>query len=79
MISLLSLACLLVVLEFGWAAFDSAVARTSVWLSAATYCETNTYLSRIYKGNSEGFIAKYVIDRPDKDVQVSTFFIDGFL
>jgi hypothetical protein len=61
----------LLLLPCAIAAFDSLVARTSVWLSAATYCETSTYLSRTYKGSSEGFIASYVIDNPEKDVQVN--------
>lgn len=50
---------------------DRAVANTSLWLSAAAYCETNTYLSRTYLGYSEGFDAKYVIEYVERDVQVS--------
>lgn len=49
--------------------FDWTHGNSSVWLSAAAYCETNTYLTRTFKGYSSGFVASYVID--DKhDVQV---------
>jgi hypothetical protein len=50
--------------------FDWAVANTSVWLSAAAYCDTNDYLNRTYKGFSKGFIASFVVEYPEKDVQV---------
>lgn len=51
--------------------FDWTTAHTAVWLSAAAYCESDTYLSRSYKGASGGFIPKYVIDISEYDVQVS--------
>jgi len=49
-------------------AFDWATGNSSVWISAAAYCETNTYLTRTYKGASKGFVAKYVMD-DKRDVQ----------
>ena len=54
-------------------AFDWKTGNSSVWLSAAAYCETNTYLTRKFKGYSSDFIASYVIDDKDHDVQVSIF------
>lgn len=50
--------------------FDWSTGNSSVWLSAAAYCETNTYLTRTFKGPSAGFVATNVIDNKDKDVQV---------
>lgn len=50
--------------------FDHATANTSVWLSAAAYCETNTYLTRTFQGYSTGFNASFMVDVPAKDVQV---------
>jgi hypothetical protein len=50
--------------------FDWATANTSVWLSAAAYCDTNTYLTRTYRGYSQGFNASYVIEYARRDVQV---------
>jgi len=41
----------------------------TVWLSAGAYCETNTYMSRTYKGPSTGFIPTYVLDDKDTDTQ----------
>lgn len=52
------------------ASFDWKTANTSVWLSAGAYCETNTYMSRTYKGYSAGFVPAYVIDDKGADVQV---------
>jgi hypothetical protein len=48
---------------------DLDTAYTSIWLSAAAYCETNTYLTRTYKGASTGFIPSYAIDEAKYDVQ----------
>ncbi len=56
--------------------FDWDIGNTSLWLSAAAYCETNTYLNRTYEGASAGFIPLYAIDNPTYDVQVSL--IAGF-
>jgi hypothetical protein len=42
--------------------FDWQYANTSVWLSAAAYCETNTYMTRTFKGYSAGFKVTNVID-----------------
>ena len=56
-------------------AFDWTAGNSSVWLSAAAYCETNTYLTRTYKGYSAGFVPSYVIDDKTYDVQVSIFSI----
>ncbi len=50
--------------------FDWATGNSSVWLSAAAYCETNTYLTRTFKGYSSGFVATTVIDEKGSDVQV---------
>lgn len=61
------LVCSLGVLVRG---FDWTTGNSSVWLSAAAYCETNTYLTRTFKGSSKGFVASYVIDDKSADVQV---------
>ncbi len=50
--------------------FDRATANTSVWLSAAAYCETDTLLAHNFSGYSTGFTTRYVIEAPEKDVQV---------
>ena len=50
--------------------FDWAIGNTSVWLSAGAYCETDTYLTRPYKGYSTGFIPTHIIDALLFDVQV---------
>lgn len=50
--------------------FDWTTANTAVWLSAAAYCDADSYLNRSYKGASSGFIPKYVIDISKYDVQV---------
>lgn len=55
-------------------AFDWATGNTSVWLSAAAYCETDTYLTRTFLGYSSGFVASYMIDDKKNDVQVIFFF-----
>ena len=60
------------------AGYDAATANSSVWLSAAAYCETNTYLTRTFKGYSTGFVASYVIDDKSADVQVDFFRFDFF-
>lgn len=52
--------------------FDWATANTSVWLSAAAYCETETYLTREYKGYSRGFIPMHTVVSKKYDVQVGT-------
>jgi hypothetical protein len=49
--------------------FNMAVANTSVWLSAAAYCDTNDYLTRTYKGPSTGFIPYLKIDEKKYDTQ----------
>lgn len=48
---------------------DMDAAYTSIWLSAAAYCETNTYLNRTYKGYTTGFVPVYAIDEAKYDVQ----------
>jgi len=50
------------------AAFSMPQANTSVWLSAATFCEKSTYLSRSFEGPTKGFIATYVIHEDVTDV-----------
>jgi hypothetical protein len=45
--------------------------NTSIWLSAAAYCETSSYKSRVFKGPSTGFVVTNVIDYKAEDVQVS--------
>jgi len=49
--------------------FDWSMGNITVWLSAGAYCETNTYMSRTYKGPSTGFIPTYVLDDKDTDTQ----------
>jgi hypothetical protein len=51
--------------------YDWSAGNTSVWLSAAAYCETSTYKSRVFKGPSTGFVVTNVIDYKAEDVQVS--------
>lgn len=61
------------------ASFDWKTANTSVWLSAGAYCETNTYMTRTYKGYSAGFVPAYVIDDKGADVQVPIqYFLSHF-
>lgn len=67
---ILSVATLLLCSAGALASFDWTTANTSVWLSAGAYCETNTYMSRTYKGYSAGFVPAYVIDDKSADVQV---------
>jgi hypothetical protein len=50
--------------------YDWSAGNTSVWLSAAAYCETSTYKSRVFKGPSTGFVVTNVIDYKAEDVQV---------
>ena len=66
----LSLCVLLGFFASASASFDWATANSSVWLSAGAYCETNTYMTRTYKGYSAGFVPSYVIDDKASDVQV---------
>jgi hypothetical protein len=54
--------------------YDWNFGNTSVWLSAAAYCEANTYLTRTFKGASTGFVVTNIIDYDPEDVQV-TFLI----
>jgi len=49
--------------------YDWSTGNTSVWLSAAAYCDSKTYLSRSYKGYSSGFVATYSISNVLNDVQ----------
>lgn len=58
-------------LQVGAIEFDWLVANTSIWLSAATYCDVSTYLTRSYLGYSSGFIPYYEINFLERDVQVS--------
>ncbi|KAJ1402224.1 Alpha/Beta hydrolase protein, partial [Ochromonadaceae sp. CCMP2298] len=51
------------------ASFDWAIGNSSVWLSAAAYCEQETYLTRTFKGYSAGFTATDVIYNKADDVQ----------
>lgn len=50
--------------------FDQLTANTSVWLSAAAYCETGSFMSRAFSGFSTGFQTRYVIENREEDVQV---------
>lgn len=68
--ALLSLCVLLGFIASVSSSFDWATANSSVWLSAGAYCETNTYMTRTYKGYSTGFVPSYVIDDKANDVQV---------
>lgn len=49
--------------------YDWAFGNSSVWLSAAAYCETNTYMTHVFKGYSTGFVVTDIIDDPSEDVQ----------
>jgi len=71
---ILSVATLLLCSAGALASFDWTTANTSVWLSAGAYCETNTYMSRTYKGYSAGFVPAYVIDDQSADVQVCNIY-----
>ena len=51
------------------AAFNWPIANTSVWLSAASYCDTSDYLTRQYKGPSSGFVPVVTIDESRYDTQ----------
>ena len=59
--------------------FDWATGNTAVWLSAAAYCETNTYLSRTFIGYSSGFIVTDVINNQESDVQVNNIKLKLYL
>lgn len=50
--------------------YDWSMGNTTVWLSAGAYCETNTYMTRTYKGPSAGFVPTYVLDDKDTNTQV---------
>ena len=54
-------------LSYQQAGFSTAQANTSVYLSAAAYCDKSSYLSRSFKGPAAGFVATSVIhdDRTD--------------
>lgn len=69
---LVVLACVwgFVAAEFSGKTFDNSTAQSSVWLSAGAYCETNTYMSRPYKGPATGFVPTFVLDDKDTDTQV---------
>lgn len=64
----------LCVLDVTFAGYDWAFGNSSVWLSAAAYCETNTYQTRTFKGASAGFIVTNVIDNKSEDVQVNNLY-----
>jgi len=49
--------------------FDWNIITTSVWLSAASYCDTKDYLTRTYKGPSTGFKPVVAIDETTYDTQ----------
>ena len=49
--------------------FDWTVVNTSVWLSAASYCNTKDYLTRTYNGPSTGFKPVVAIDEKTYDTQ----------
>lgn len=49
-------------------AFSMPQANTSVWLSAATFCDKSTYLTRTFQGPTKGFVATYVIHEDVTDV-----------
>lgn len=51
-------------------AYDWKTGNTSVWLCAAAYCPTNTYMTRTFKGYSSGFVVTNIIDDKAQDVQV---------
>lgn len=74
--NILLLTSLLLILSLAYSkSFDWATGNTSVWLSAAAYCETNTYLSRTFKGYSSGFVVTNVIDNKAADVQVYIYIV----
>ena len=49
--------------------YDTSQAQISLWLSAAAYCPTDTYLSRTFKGPTTGFVATYHIQDTVTDTQ----------
>jgi len=50
-------------------AFDWAMGNTSLWLSAASYCDRNTYFIRNYLSYSAGFVATKAIYNDNYDVE----------
>lgn len=52
------------------ASYDWKTGNTSIWLCAAAYCQTNTYMTRTFKSYTAGFVVTNVLDYPSKDVQV---------
>lgn len=69
MLSVLFVLVTFVLHQFVSASYDWATGNTSIWLSAAAYCETNTYSTRTFKGYSTGFVVTNVIDDKAEDVQ----------
>lgn len=61
-------------LDVSFAGYDWVFGNSSVWLSAAAYCETNTYQTRTFKGPSAGFVVTNVIDNKSEDVQVNNIY-----
>lgn len=74
--SVLKVVCLLIInalycMGQNMTTFDGLTANTSVWLSAAAYCETDTFMSRAFSGYSAGFQTRFVVENHKEDVQVS--------
>jgi hypothetical protein len=66
----LFLQLVLVALTFTQAlSYDWKAGNTSIWMCAAAYCETSTYMTRTWKSYTSGFVVTDVIDYKDKDVQ----------
>jgi hypothetical protein len=63
------LLCFSSLLLLSSASYDWSMGNTSVWLSAAAYCEVNTLLTRTYRGYSTGFKALYTIEEKTYDTQ----------
>jgi hypothetical protein len=51
--------------------FDWKVANTSIWLSAAAYCNASSFLTREYEGYTKDFVAVNSIISEEFDVQVA--------
>lgn len=68
--TLLGLLCLLSSFLGTFADYDWKFGNTSVWLSAAAYCDAGSYKTRTWKGASAGFVVTQVIDYKKEDVQV---------
>ena len=47
--------------------FDSGDATFSAYLSAAAYCDEDTYKTKIFKGETAGFVVTKVINSEDTD------------